>query len=139
MGKRGPAPAGECVVKPEWLDDLGSAEWDKVAPELIEIGRLTALDTTALGAYCMAYSTFRRAQRELDKGLLHKTESGIIRQSPYMSIASTAYEQLRKYAREFGLTPAARDGRILKPDAEAAHGAETDLSSLSADTGSKQH
>jgi P27 family predicted phage terminase small subunit len=118
LPKNEPEPSCEGVVKPEWLDDLGGAEWDKVAPELARLGLLTDLDVTALALYCQSVSMAIRADREVQKGLLHKTPNGHIQPSPYVSILRGADERARRYMREFGLTPAARVG--LATDKQSA-------------------
>ena len=49
------------------------------------------------------------AQLKLKKtGLLIKTRSGYIQQSPLVGIISVTVDQVNKLCREFGLTPASR-------------------------------
>lgn len=70
---------------------------------------LTEADGYALANLCQAYSTMIRAQRRLNEsGLLLKTPSGYVQQSPLVSIINTCVDTITKLSREFGLTPASR-------------------------------
>lgn len=70
---------------------------------------LTEADGIALANLCQQYSLLQQAQAKLQKtGLLLKTKSGYIQQSPLVAIVSSAVDQVNKLCREFGLTPAAR-------------------------------
>lgn len=70
---------------------------------------LTEADRIALANLCQQYSTMLKAQRLLDKsGLLFKTKSGYVQQSPLVAIVSGCVDQINKLCREFGLTPASR-------------------------------
>ena len=70
---------------------------------------LTEADGYALANLCQAYSTMSKAQRKLNEtGLLLKTPSGYVQQSPLLSVVNTCVETITKLCREFGLTPASR-------------------------------
>lgn len=111
LPKNEPEPVSEGVSPPDWLDETGRAEWDRIAPELDRLGLLTVLDQSGLAAYCMAFAEFVKANKEIAKdGMMHKTPNGHLQPSPYIGIARGADERMRRYMREFGLTPAARVG-----------------------------
>jgi P27 family predicted phage terminase small subunit len=95
---------------PKHLDKLAKAEWKRVAPRLASSGLLTALDRSALAAYCIAYSRLVQAQEHItQQGLvITSPKSGFPIQNPYVGIANTAMDMLRKYETEFGMTPASR-------------------------------
>src|SRR5689334_10514070 len=100
MGKRGPAPAptklrvlrgetrpsrlrqGEPVPPeqpfevPGYLDADARAEWELLAPSLVRMGLLTAVDVNAFAAYCSAVVHHRRAVR-----LVNETSPLIVNQS----------------------------------------------------------
>jgi P27 family predicted phage terminase small subunit len=70
---------------------------------------LTEADYITLANLCQQYSMLMKAQEQLTKsGLLFKTQSGYIQQSPLVSIVSNCTAQVTALCREFGLTPSAR-------------------------------
>ena len=94
---------------PAHLDDEARREWRRLVPILERMRVLTEADGIALANLCQQYATLIKAQRLLQKsGLLFKTKSGYIQQSPLVGIISAAVDQVNKLCREFGLTPAAR-------------------------------
>lgn len=94
---------------PEHLDELARREWDRVSGLLLGMRVLTEADYIALGNLCQAYSTLISAQKQMNKsGILYKTKSGYIQQSPLLGIISTQSTIVNKLLCEFGLTPASR-------------------------------
>jgi P27 family predicted phage terminase small subunit len=94
---------------PAWLDPVAADRWRKLVPELRALGLLTVVDIDSLEAYCKAYSRWREAEEFLDdSGMTTRTESGYSQQRPQVAIARGYAEQMRKFASEFGLTPASR-------------------------------
>jgi P27 family predicted phage terminase small subunit len=70
---------------------------------------LTEADYMALGSLCQAHSTMVKAQIKLtESGLLFKTQSGYVQQSPLLAIVNSCAELITRLCREFGLTPASR-------------------------------
>ena len=56
-----------------------------------------------------AYSTLITAQRQLNKsGILYKTNSGYVQQSPLLGIITAQTTIVNKLLAEFGLTPSSR-------------------------------
>jgi P27 family predicted phage terminase small subunit len=133
MGLRGPAPKPRALVIAEGnpgkrplnplepqprlkrpkcpapLDEDGRREWRRLVPILERMRVLTEADGIALANLCMQYSTLLKAQRLLEKsGLLFKTKSGYVQQSPVVAIVASCVDRVTKLCREFGLTPAAR-------------------------------
>jgi len=61
----------------------------------------------------MAYDRMKAANRNIDlEGMVLTTENGYHYQNPYLSIANTAWGQVKSMLAEFGLTPAERT-RVL--------------------------
>lgn len=84
-------------------------EWRRLAPMLDAARVLTEADYMALANLCQAWVTMQKAQAQLEKtGLLLKTKSGYVQQSPLISIVNSSMEIITKLSREFGLTPASR-------------------------------
>lgn len=92
------------LVPPDWLDDEGQNEWNRIVPLLDGVRVLTEPDLVALANYCEAVSLLISATRA------YHTE-GILKGKgahPAVAIARDARNQCLRFAIEFGLTPAAR-------------------------------
>lgn len=90
---------------PEWLDEEARAEWARLEPELVKIGLLTRADLPAFAAYCAEVGTFQSAARELAHPT-RKLSGG--RRNLLLGFRRKASQEMRRWAAEFGLTPAAR-------------------------------
>jgi P27 family predicted phage terminase small subunit len=133
MGARGPAPKPTAIKKlqgnpgkrklntlepipaagpcdcPDHLDEIAKKEWGRVSGILTRMKVLTEADYIALGTLCQAYSTLIAAQRQLNKsGMLYKTQSGYVQQSPLFGIIHAQTNIVNALIREFGLTPSSR-------------------------------
>jgi phage terminase small subunit len=128
---------------PAHLMGVAKAEWRRMSRLLRDAGLLTALDTVALAAYCMAYARHVEAEGMLqgspgncpncdprneherkdgcsppfhlvpEYGMVIKDRRGKTGPSPYISIANQAMSQMLRLLGEFGMTPASRS-RIPK-------------------------
>ncbi|MCP4568404.1 MAG: phage terminase small subunit P27 family [FCB group bacterium] len=104
-----PATSDRIPLAPRHLTKEGQKEWRRISKELHPIGLLTKLDLTALAAYCSTYAIWLDAQAQLQRhGMLIKAQSGFPMQSPYLSIATKAMAEMRKWLVEFGATPSSR-------------------------------
>jgi len=97
---------------PEYPDHLGAIaqkEWQRLVEILLAMRMLTEADYIALGNLCQAYSTLIAAQKQLNKsGILYKTKSGYVQQSPLLGIITAQTTIVKNLLREFGLTPSSR-------------------------------
>jgi P27 family predicted phage terminase small subunit len=94
------------------------AVWDYTVRQLLKMRTITMAERDVLLAYCQAVVMHQDASRLVDEeGLLVSTERGLI-PHPAVRIAREAALQIRAYAGEFGLTPAART-RIKVADQQA--------------------
>jgi P27 family predicted phage terminase small subunit len=109
---------------PEWLGDEARELWEKTVPELARLELLKPVDGPALTAYCLAWQRLRQAQQMIDEsefGILSMTSQGMGR-NPAVIVLEAASKELRAWASEFGLTPAAesklgaRDGGSAADD-----------------------
>ena len=115
---------------PPHLDQEAAAEWDRIVPELCERGLLHGVDRSALSGYCACWSRWVKAEQKLaETGLVVKSPVGFAVVSPYFLIASRTLDQLGRFLREFGMSPAARkriDKQLApaqdKPKANARRG-----------------
>ena len=77
---------------------------------------LTEADYIALANLCQAYSTLVIAQKQMNKtGILYKSKSGYIQQSPLLGIIHTQTTIVNNLLREFGLTPSSRTRVAIVP------------------------
>jgi P27 family predicted phage terminase small subunit len=134
MGKRGPPPKPTAQKKlegtyrkdrdptqghdfqppegvpamPKWLDKEAKAEWARVVPILTEGKVLSLLDGGALERYCVAYSNWVKAQRDVQKnGFVVKTPFGP-QKNPAVKIAQDERAAAMRLGQELGLSPSAR-------------------------------
>jgi len=105
-----PGGGGGDLERPSWLSDAASAEWDRVAPALRKLGMAEPADETALAAYCEAVARLRIASDIVMRtGLVGRDkDTGALKRNPAVALARDASYEVRMWAREFGLTPAAR-------------------------------
>lgn len=98
---------------PRDADDLASAQWDALAPLLVDLRVLSESDLPALLACCEAWSdyvTARRVVRECGMTYESDTQTGTIRRpAPEVAIASDAWRRYTSMLCRFGLTPADRE------------------------------
>lgn len=96
---------------PDFLTGEALECWEKTVPELARLQLTKPIDAPALAGYCLAYQRLSTAQRAINEsgqhsGLLAENSQGLVR-SPYVAIVEAASKELRAWAQEFGLTPAA--------------------------------
>lgn len=104
-----PTALAETTAPPEFLNEIGRAEWKRMAPMLARNGLLTELDTAALAAYCRAFAQWRAASDILEtEGSVVLSRFGHPHLSPHYAIAEKALATMRAMMREFGMTPSAR-------------------------------
>jgi P27 family predicted phage terminase small subunit len=99
-----------CIPKcPKHLDKEARREWKRITPELLKLQILAHIDRAALAAYCMGWSRWVDAETNLRKfGAVIKTPKGYPIQNPYLGIANTAIDIMRRFLTEFGMTPSSR-------------------------------
>jgi P27 family predicted phage terminase small subunit len=104
---------------PYHLDDVATAEWQRVTAELHAMGMLGDIDRAALAAYCVAWSRWVQAEQQIaDEGYVLTGREGGTYQNPMLAVANKAMEQMCKYAVEFGMTPSSRTRIKVSPNAE---------------------
>lgn len=109
INKDEPKPTVTMPHCPDYLDDVAREEWNRLAPILVRMKVLTEADYIALASLCQTYSTMMKAQEQLNKsGILFKTPSGYVQQSPLIGVVNNCTEKIVTLCREFGLTPSAR-------------------------------
>lgn len=130
INRNEPRPAGASVEPTDDLDIAARSVWDRVAPDLIRQGVLTAWDAEAFTVYCQTVAVYRDAHRSLqDAGLTDRGAAGGVIKSPYWQIMRDAVVVMTTIGSRFGLTPT--DRTHLKTESAAGRDPNWDLLSSS--------
>lgn len=106
-----PIPAGGPLTPPVDLREEARVVWERVIAALGSTGVLTSADKDLLRLYCEAFVRYQEAEAMLSKtGPLIKGRGGEYVKNPLHQIVRDNADAVKKYARELGLTPAARVG-----------------------------
>lgn len=127
MASRGPTPERKAGRKappverpacPNWLDDEGVAEWNRLCPLLEDAGLMTKLDRAALAAYCQAWAELIVCTTELQtagrfiKTPIQSAKGEVVGEKtvphPALAAQRDALSRVRQYLGDLGLTPYAR-------------------------------
>jgi P27 family predicted phage terminase small subunit len=116
-----PKPESAMPSSPSHLKHEARREWNRIAPELMQLGLLTRIDRAALAAYCQTWGRWCEAELKVkEAGLVVKMKGGQVIPNPYLSVANAALKQLKAFATEFGLTPSSRSRLSVAPAGSAA-------------------
>jgi len=108
-GEPRPGVTGRVPSAPRWLGEEARREWRRIAPLLHRAGLLTEVDGVALGMMCEALAVYHQAKEAMgDEGLIVVSDKGNSYQHPALGIMNSARTDVLRWAREFGMTPAAR-------------------------------
>ncbi len=111
----GPKFVRDAPNPPSWLGREASAEWRRVVPELGRLRLLSRVTRASLTAYCETWEVFATATKALHAdGLIYEAKQGLI-PHPAVNVQRQAGAELRRWAIEYGLTPASEQ-RISVPD-----------------------
>lgn len=126
-----PKPKIERPICPRDLSVEAKREWKRIVPELLASGLVAKIDRMAVAAYCEACALWWKAKRNVEKlGEIVKVgSSDYPQQNPWFAIKKRAYEEMRHFWQEFGISPAART-RIRTSIASADVGAKSDKQKL---------
>lgn len=108
-----PRPEVQIPSCPSWLHREAKREWRRIVGELEALGLISNFDRGALAAYCEAYAEWWEADRtikEEGRYVRYTTKSGgeYVQAHPAVAIKNNAIDRLRRFANDFGMTPAAR-------------------------------
>lgn len=130
MGERGPLPVpharrrnrrsgstharGQYVTvarppMPRTLKGEARAEWNRIVPELEDIGMLASIDRSVLVRYCTAWADWWECQELLQKsGKLIRGQKGNLVRNPLLIVRSDMEATLSDLGKQLGLSPGAR-------------------------------
>jgi P27 family predicted phage terminase small subunit len=95
------------IHAPTWLSKTAQAEFDRLTALLVEVEIMTEADINHLALYCDAYDKYICYNKQLKKGywVQGKDEK---KPNPFISKMNQAAAQMRTFATDLGLSPAAR-------------------------------
>lgn len=100
---------------PKSLKPIARKLWRELVPQLEAANLSARVFRPALEGLCQAYQRAVEAEEAIVKlGTTFTTEKGYVGVRPEVSIAQKAWNQVRSFCQEFGLTPSAK-GRIVVP------------------------
>ena len=118
INKREPQFGNQMPAPPAHLDRLARQEWKRMCTLLESARILGEADRDALAAYCVVFTRWAQAERDIKKhGPVIKV-GGSIQLSPYLTVANRCLEQMLRFWAEFGLTPTSRTRIIASPASE---------------------
>jgi P27 family predicted phage terminase small subunit len=105
-----PKPPHEIPDPPDHLDDVARKEWARITELLSQLGLIAQLDMAGIAAYCVSFSRWADAERRVAKHgiIVMSPDKKFPMKSPYLCVAESAMEAMRKMLGEFGLTPSSR-------------------------------
>lgn len=110
-----PKPPPGNLDPPNWLDLEARKEWNRIVPQLADLGLYTALDQQSAGCLCQIVADLADAQHKIRKmGTKLVVNKGRIQLNPYVRIARNSMLLIHKFASEFGCTVSSR-ARISVP------------------------
>lgn len=104
----------EIPDRPKHLTRAGAAEWDRITPLLLAAGLLAKNYMAVAAAYCEAYGEWVTLSTEIKEGqrkqgtnvFVDVTPSGYRQISVIVQARDRARNDVLRFAKEFGLTPA---------------------------------
>lgn len=112
LGREPEYDAAVALDPPAWLGRYGQEEWQRIVPQMLRERSITEVDMPSLEAYCAAYQRAILCEQAIGEHLLIDGEK-----HPLLSVASQAWDKVRAFAAEFGLTPATRP-KVARPESE---------------------
>lgn len=108
----------------KWFDAEARAEWKRVVPIMEDRLHISPDNRALLVSYCMAWSGFVRAQREIAQAgsPYFETASGYMSVIPAVAISKQSREAFEKLADKLGFSPQSRDtiDPVRQPDEKQA-------------------
>jgi P27 family predicted phage terminase small subunit len=97
LNPKEPQPRVTLPRCPEHLDERAKKEWKRLVPVLRRMRVLTEADWMTLANLCQTWSTLVNAQEKLtEMGILYKSPSGYIMQSPLLAIVNQCVDTITK-------------------------------------------
>jgi len=108
--RKAPEPRDNRPLMPADMDAAAQVVWKRVMKELGDTGVITAADTDVMRCYCEAVSRYEDAARMLARSspLVRGARGSDLVRNPLHQVVRDNADLVKLFARELGLTPAAR-------------------------------
>ena len=111
-----PEPTGK-PKRPIGLSRQAVRVWSDLAPKLIDLGLLSAIDASTFAVYCQAYADWLKLTRHLNKlgplNWFQTSDSGYRQVIPEVAVRNTAYQVMQRLETRFGLDPSSRSSMSI--------------------------
>lgn len=119
MPKGEPRPGERMPSAPRWMSPEAKRQWRRLAPRLHTAGLLTEVDGLGLAMLCESVGQYVEGKTIVEReGAIAVSDQGNVYQHPAVGLMKTARGEVLKWAREFGMTPAARSRISVGDDGE---------------------
>lgn len=100
---------------PDYFRGEALKMWNRIVPELSEMGIIYEVDRPAMEALCLSYQRLREAQEAIDEHgvVIDDPMKGLIK-NPACTVATAENNTIARLSAEFGLTSASR-GKVTAP------------------------
>jgi P27 family predicted phage terminase small subunit len=125
INRNEPLPTESTITPPSPLSDGAQAIWDRLAPDLIDKGVLTAWDVDAFTVYCDAAALYYECRALM--GTAYSVQGSVKNfvVNPHYRIMRDCSETMARIGARFGLTPSDRAGIDISARTETPkHGPE---------------
>ena len=92
-------------------------EWDRLAPQLENIGLLTVADRTVFAVYCQGWADYNKLTDQLNNmaSWTWESEKGYRQVVPEISMRKEAWTRTKEAGAKLGLDPSSRSGLDVAP------------------------
>ncbi|OOR96997.1 terminase [Haemophilus paracuniculus] len=102
---------------PDYLDEIAAAQWKARVKQLIERGDIQEADLVHLEMYCLNYSLYRRAVKDLsERGFSITNSQGTEARNPALTAKADAEKIMIKMSALLGFDPVSRRKTPIETD-----------------------
>ena len=121
INRNEPLSAESTIVPPGQLSEGAQEVWDRLAPDMIDKGVLTAWDVDMFAVYCDASATYYECSAAMGSSYAVKGSVGDTTvKNPLWRVMRDCADTMRSIGAKFGLTPNDRAGIDLTEQAPAS-------------------
>lgn len=110
INRNEPLPSEGEIAPPVQLSEGAQRVWNRLAPDLIDKGVLSAWDTDMFCVFCKAAATFYEVSEQIGSEYTTAGSTKNTVKNPLWQIMKEASETMRVVGAKFGLTPSDRAG-----------------------------
>jgi len=110
-------PELDAETPSELVDEIAVAEWNRLAPLMIESGHVSTADRASLLTYCTVYAGWRRSiiAAATEPLIIFSKKTRIPHINPVHTLTERRASLLLRATQELGISPSARSRVIAAP------------------------